>query len=100
MNELVTTVITSSATIVSGTILFMLKRFLTRQQKLEEERDLSKARENSLVLRSIIALGKLTVANSIALRDGKSNGEMTSALHEYETVVKDLYDYLISSRPK
>lgn len=100
MNEVITTILTSSATLVSGTILFLLKRFLSNQQKREEERDLSKSKENALVLRSLNALGKLTVANSIALRDGKTNGEMTSALHEYEDVEKELYEYLISSRGK
>lgn len=100
MNEAVTTILTSCATIISGTILFLLKRFLSRQQKREEERDISKAKENSLVLRSLNALGKLTVANSIALRDGKTNGEMSSALHEYEDVEKEMYEYLISSRNK
>lgn len=100
MNDVITAILTSSATIISGIILFLLKRYLTRQQKREEERDRSKAIENTLVLRSLNALGKLAVANSIALRDGKTNGEMSSALHEYEDVEKEMYEYLISSRSK
>ena len=48
----------------------------------------------------IEALGKLTVANSIALRDGRTNGEMSSALKEYEQVEKELYASLVSVNVK
>ena len=56
-----------------------------------------KATQTALILKSLNALGKLTVANSIALRDGKTNGELKSALTEYEVVEKELYEYLIST---
>jgi hypothetical protein len=35
------------------------------------------------------------VANSIALRDGKTNGELSTALDEYARVEKEMYAYLI-----
>ena len=41
-------------------------------------------------------VGKLTVANSIALRDGHTNGELKDALKEYKEVEADLFDYLAS----
>ena len=76
-------------------LLFLLQRFFNNQQRKEEERDMEKAKDNALILRSINALGKLTVANSIALRDGKTNGEMKAALYQYEAVEKEMYEYII-----
>ena len=93
-------ILTAVITIVSGLVLFFLQRMLNKQQKAEEERDQKKAQENALILRSINALGNLTVANSIALRDGKTNGEMKTALAEYEEVNKEMYAYIIANCSK
>ena len=93
-------ILTAVITIVSGLVLFFLQRMLNKQQKAEEERDHKKAQENALILRSINALGNLTVANSIALRDGKTNGEMKTALAEYEEVNKEMYAYIIANCSK
>lgn len=93
-------ILTAVITIVSGLVLFFLQRMLNKQQKAEEERDQKKAQENALILRSINALGNLTVANSIALRDGKTNGEMKTALTEYEEVNKEMYAYIIANCSK
>lgn len=98
MNSAISMILTCAATITSGMILFLLQRFLTRQQKKEEQNERAKETENTLILRSLNALGKLTVANSIALRDGKTNGEMGTALREYEKVEEEMYQYLITSR--
>lgn len=96
MNPAVSVLVTSVASICSGLILFLLQRLLKRQQKAEETRDRDKATQTALILKSLNALGKLTVANSIALRDGKTNGELKAALTEYEAVEKELYVYLIA----
>ena len=100
MDSVFSIMITSFASIFSGTILFLLQRFFKSQQKKEEIRDLDKATQNALILKSLNALGKLTVANTIALRDGRTNGEMSSALKEYEQVEKELYAYLVSVNVK
>lgn len=97
MNEVISTIVTSAATVISGLVLFFLKRFFHRQQEKEELRDRAKSDETALILRSLNALGKLTLANSIALRDGKTNGEMSCALNEYKAVEEELYRYLISN---
>ena len=89
-------IITFVTTVTSGIVVFLLQRFLTRQRQKEEARDIEKAKDNALILRSLNALGKLTVANSIALRDGKTNGELGSALAEYEAIAKEMYDHLIT----
>ena len=87
--------VTGISTVMSGMILFLLKRFFDRQQQKEVQRDTDKSKDTALILRSLNALGKLTIANSIALRDGKTNGEMSAALAEYEKVEHEMYEHLI-----
>ena len=84
MGTVISAVLTAATTVVSGVVLFLVTRFLNRQQSGEERRDAEKAQETALILQSLNALGKLSVANSIALRDGKTNGEMSAALREVE----------------
>lgn len=100
MDSVFSIMLSSFVSIFSGMVLFLLQRFLKSQQKKEEIRDLDKATQNALILKSLNALGKLTVANSIALRDGRTNGEMSSALKEYEQVEKELYASLVSVNVK
>lgn len=97
MDSVISMSLTSIATVISGVVLFFMKRYLGEHHDIECRRDNAKAKESALILRSLNALGKLTVANSIALRDGKTNGEMASALKEYESVEKELYAYLVES---
>lgn len=97
MGSVISIVFTAGATVVSGMVLFLLQRFLTRQQKKEEQRDAVKTKETVLLFQSLKALGKLSMANGIALRDGKTNGELTVALREFEEAERQMYDYLVSS---
>jgi len=88
-------IISIGAGVISGAALFFIQRYFKKKDKLDDERDKSKAKENVLILKSIKSIGGLTVANSIALKNGKTNGELTSALEEYEKVDNELYDYLL-----
>lgn len=83
------------SSIVSGMVLFFLKRYFEKKEKEDEEKAKARAKENILILKSIDAVGKLTYANSIAIRDGKTNGEMKSAISTYSEVTNELYDYLL-----
>ena len=65
-------------------VLFFLQRFFKRKAKKDEQRDAAKAKENMLILKSIDAVGKLTYANAVAIRDGKTNGEMHEAMEAYQ----------------
>ena len=96
METVISWMVTFAITVIGGIVLFLMKRALRDQRRKEEERDAAMAKENMLILRSLDALGKLTVANTIALRDGKTNGETAAALNDYEQVAKEMYDYLIS----
>lgn len=93
--QVLTIILSTLASVVSGTALFFLQRYFKQKDKKDEQRDAVKAKENVLIIKSVNAVGKLTVANSIALRDGKTNGEMHSALEEYGEVDKEMYEYLL-----
>jgi hypothetical protein len=93
--EIITITLSILASVVSGTALFFLQRFFKRKDKKDEKRDAVKAKENVLIMKSIDAVGKLTVANSIALRDGKTNGEMHAALDAYSEVSQEMLEYLL-----
>ena len=97
MNSILSLIITLTASVFSGIVVFLFKNTLKRQQEKEEMREKEKATETALILRSLIALGKLTVANTLALRDGKSRKEINEALKEYKEVETALYEHLISS---
>lgn len=83
------------ASIISGMVLFFLQWYFKKKDKRDERREERQSKETALVLKSIKAVGKLTVANTIALRDGKTNGETHSALVDYDEVDRELQDYLI-----
>ncbi len=83
------------ASIVSGLALYFLKRYFDKRDRQEEERDKQIARENILILKSIDAVGKLTYADAIAIRDGKTNGEMKEAIEAYKKADEELYNFLL-----
>ena len=88
------------ASIISGMVLFFLQRFFKKKQKVDAERDRAKAKENMLILKSIDAVGKLTYADAVAIRDGKTNGEMKEAMKAYAEVKDELYEYLLEQNSK
>lgn len=96
----VSIIISIASTIVSGMVLFFLQGFFKKKAKKDEERDAIKAKENALILKSIDAVGKLTYANAIAIRDGKTNGEMHEAMETYNKANEEMYEYLIEQSTK
>ena len=96
METLFAVLLTSVASVFSGVVLFLIQSHLKKQRKKEEAREAEKANQMTLIIRTLNSLGKLTVANSIALRDGHTNGELKDALKEYKEVETDLFDYLAS----
>lgn len=53
-----------------------------------------------MILKSIDAIGKLTYANAIAIRDGRTNGELKDAIKDYYQVREDLYNFIIEESTK
>ena len=97
MNTVFTTMLSIIVTVMSGVILFLMTRFLNQQQSKEKEKEAKKSEENTLILQFLNALGKLSIANCLALRDGKSSADMSAALNEFEKADKALYDYILAS---
>ena len=93
-------IISISASILSGMILFFLQRFFKKQEKRETERSRTSAKENILIMKSINAIGELTYANTIAIRDGKVNGDLKEALVDYQEIKEDMYEYLLEQNAK
>ena len=82
--------ISAASGIISGLVLYFVKKYFDKKEKRDSETEMIRHQTSLLTLKSINALGKLTVANSIALRDGKTNGEMKAALEEYSKVNEEL----------
>ena len=95
LSIIISIVLSTLAGIISGAVLFFVKRFFKKKELMEHQRYENRVKENMLILKSIDVIGKLTVANSIALRDHKTNGTMSNALNEYEEVSAELYAYLL-----
>jgi len=93
-------IISIASSIISGMVLFFLQRFFKNKAKKDEERDAAKRRENLLILKSIDAVGKLTYADSIAIRDGKTNGEMKTAIEAYKKADQELYEFMLEQTVK
>jgi hypothetical protein len=90
-------VISITASVISGLLLFFLQRFFKRQERREEDTNKQRQRKNVLLFKSMKAIGDLTIANSVAVRDGKTNGEMHDAMKDYETVNKEIYEFITSA---
>ena len=98
--ELISIIISIATSIFSGIVLFFIKRYFDNKEKIEIEKEKARQKENVLILKSIDAIGRLTYADSIAIRDGKTNGEMKDAVQSYISIKSELYDYLIDQNSK
>ncbi|MDE7082511.1 MAG: hypothetical protein K2O89_02250 [Clostridia bacterium] len=92
---IVSIVISVCASVISGVVVFLVQRYIKRHEDTEKKRNDAHKKENILILKSIKAIGELTEANSIAIRDGKTNGELKHALADYTAVDKELDEFLI-----
>lgn len=97
---MVAIIISVASSIISGMVLFFLQYYFKKKTQKDEERDMAKAKENILIIKSIDAVGKLTYANAIAIRDGKTNGEMHEAMESYNEAKQEMYDYLLEQNSK
>lgn len=94
---MISIVLSIVASIISGMVLFFLQRYFKRKAEQDKEREARNHKKDILIIKSINAIGELTQANSIALRDGKTNGELKKALSVYEQTNKDILDFLIEN---
>ena len=93
-------IISILASITSGLVLYFLKRYFYNKEKDDQEKQKARQKENVLILKSIDAIGKLTYADAVAIRDGKTNGELKEAVRAYSEVKDELYDYLLEQNAR
>lgn len=98
--NVISIIISIGASVISGMALFFLQRYFKKKEKREAERDRVRRRENVLLMKSLDAVGKLTYANAIAIRDGKTNGEMHEAMESYNESKDEMYDYILEQNSK
>ncbi|MCK9574440.1 MAG: hypothetical protein M0R51_00515 [Clostridia bacterium] len=93
-------IISIGSSVVAGMVLYFLQHYFKKKEKNDETREKIQNDKDKLVIKSINAVGNLTVANSIALRDGKTNGEMHKALNDYKKVETEMLNFLIENSNK
>jgi len=93
-------IISILGSIISGVVLLFVKRFFQSRDQKDEERRRDAQKESILILKSIDAVGKLTYANAVAIRDGKTNGEMKQGVDAYHSVQDEMYSYLLEQNAK
>lgn len=69
------------------------KREADKEQELRARAD-SRKQESLITMRMIKAIGKLSYANSIAIKEGKVNGVMDEALMYYRETSSELSEFL------
>ena len=93
--NLLSIVLSTVSALISGSVLFFLQRHFKKRDADDNEHSDARKRENILILKSIKVIGELTEANSIAIRDGKTNGELKHALADYGKIDEELYEFLL-----
>jgi len=97
MEHTIAIVVSIAASIFTGLLLFFVQRYFKNMEKRAERTECRSEQKDVLILRSLKAIGELTVANAIAVKTGHSNGELDKAQKDFEAVDKELDSFLIRS---
>lgn len=84
------------ASVTSGIILFVFNQSIKKSEKELAEKNEKSISENILILKSLDAVGKLTMANSLSLQTDRKDQRLAAALEEYEHIQKEMYAYLLN----
>lgn len=77
--------------IVSGLVLRRIDKIDKKMDKQSE----AKKQENVIIISGLKAIGHLSEANAIALKNGHTNGETETAIGYYKKFTDELGDYLV-----
>lgn len=80
-------------TVLAGIVLFVFERRQKTKDKAEEIRESERARLGSLELSLIIATAQLSYATTMALKRGKTNGEVEVAEKSYEKAMNEFREF-------
>lgn len=89
--------VTCLPSLLTGIFLFVLQKRIERQQKNEEERDILRNKYIKLIVDLTLATHALSEANAVALKNGKTNGEMERALAYAREIKYEHRDFLESN---
>ena len=97
MSDILIAIICAVVSVLGGALLYFIQRHFKRMEKYAECAEERTTKKDILILKSLKAIGELTVANAIAVRDGKTNGCTEKALKEFESVDKELHAFLMEN---
>ena len=97
MSEILIAVICTIVSALGGALLYFLRAHFKKMEKYAQCAEERTTKKDILILKSLKAIGELTVANAIAVRDGKTNGCTAKALKEFESVDKELNAFLVEN---
>lgn len=100
MNELLIALICTIVSGLGGVFIYFLQRHFKRMEKYAEASEERRTKKDLLVLRALKSIGKLTEANSIAIKTGKVNGELDCAKKAFAVVEKELDTFILESAVK
>lgn len=83
--------------ILTPVILAIIGVYIKKSFDRMEARGNARVNENIVTMRYLQSLGTLTYATGKAVRDGKTNGEMTTALEGFEVRKNELEDFLVQT---
>jgi len=97
MSDILIGVICAVISALGGAVVFFIQRHFKKMEKYAQCAEERTTKKDILILKSLKAIGELTVANAIAVRDGKTNGCTAKALKEFESVDKELNAFLVEN---
>jgi len=100
MHEIIIYILSAVVPAIGGAILYFLKKHFAHLEKCTEDAEERRTQKDLLVLKSLKAIGELTVANAIAVKNGHQNGEMEKAQSDFEQIDKELNDFLLEQAVK
>ena len=100
MSEILIAIICAVVSVLGGALVYFIQRHFKRMEKYAEASEDRRTKKDLLVLRSLKAIGDLTVANAISIKKGHCNGEIDKAKKAFESVEKELDAFLLESAVK
>ena len=86
--------------VLIGIMVYLFQRSLRKRdqraekkEKEEQKRRQEQCEKEELMLNLLISTAKLSYANAIALRDGKTNGETKEAIDKYDKTLEEFREF-------
>jgi hypothetical protein len=95
------------STVISTIFVTIFQRWLKKKddrdleraetmRQASEDRHMTSQKECIIIMKELQAIGHLSEATAVAVRDGKVNGIMTTALEYYTKAKDETNDYLLA----